>query len=65
MTEMRELRLPAELCTAVEKRFSHAFGSLEELISFILKDLSQDQAARLDENEQRLVEDRLRQLGYL
>jgi len=65
MTEMREIRLPADLCAAVEKRFSHAFGSVEELINFILRDLSQDQAAQLDESEQRLVEDRLRELGYL
>jgi hypothetical protein len=65
MTEMREVRLPADLCAAAEKRFGSKFGSLEELLAFILQDLSQDQAAQLDENEQRLVEDRLRGLGYL
>ncbi len=65
MTQMRELRLPAERCAAAEKRFSHAFASVDELLTFILHDLSRDQAAPLDENEQRLVEDRLRELGYL
>jgi hypothetical protein len=65
MTEMREVRLPADLCAAAEKKFVPQFGSLEELLTFILRDLSHDQATQLDENEQRLVEDRLRELGYL
>lgn len=65
MTEMKTLRLPADLCAAAEKKFGHVFGSLEELLTFILQDLSGDEASQLDEAEQRLVEERLRELGYL
>lgn len=66
MTEMmRELRLPADLCDAAEKKFGQKFGTLEELVTFILRDLLRDDAVRADEAEQRLVEDRLRELGYL
>ena len=65
MTEMRDVRLPADLCSAAEKKFSRAFASLEELLVFILRDLSLDQASQLDQAEQRLVEERLRELGYL
>lgn len=65
MTEMREVRLPADLCAAAEKQFAGTFRSLEELLSFILRDLSRDQAAQFDQAEQRLVEERLRELGYL
>ena len=65
MTEMREVRLPADLCAAAEKKFGQSFANLEELLSFILRDLSRDDAAQLDEAEQRLVEERLRELGYL
>jgi hypothetical protein len=32
---------------------------------FILRDLLNDEASHLDEAEQRLVEERLRDLGYL
>jgi hypothetical protein len=65
MTEMREVRLPAELCAAAEKKFSQKFSTLEELLSFILRDLSRDEALQLDQAEQRIIEDRLRELGYI
>jgi hypothetical protein len=65
MTEMRDVRLPADLCAAAEEKFSHTFANLEELLTFVLRDLSLDDAAQLDQAEQRLVEERLRELGYL
>jgi hypothetical protein len=65
MTEMREVRLPAELCAAAEKKFSQNFSTLEELLTFILRDLSRDDALQLDQSEQRIIEDRLRELGYI
>jgi hypothetical protein len=65
MTEMRDVRLPAEVCAAAEKKFGNVFGSLEELLVFVLRDLSRDDASSADQAEQRLVEERLRELGYL
>jgi len=62
---MRDVHLPADLCTAAEKRFGDSFGSLEEFLVFVLRDLTRDDAASADEAEQRLVEQRLRELGYL
>jgi hypothetical protein len=63
--ETRNVQLPADLCSAAEKKFGHAFANLEELLTFILRDLSRDSAAQFDQAEQRLVEERLRALGYL
>ncbi|MGA2346789.1 MAG: hypothetical protein ABSF93_12340 [Candidatus Sulfotelmatobacter sp.] len=65
MTEIRDVQLPADLCAAAEKKFGHVFASLEELLIFILRDLARSEADRSDEDEQRLVEQRLRELGYL
>lgn len=65
MTQMREVRLPAELCETAEKKFADKFGSLEELLAFILRDLLRDEATQLDQAEQRMIEDRLRELGYI
>jgi hypothetical protein len=62
---MRDVQLPADLCAAAEKKFGHTFGNLQELLTFILRDLSRDDASHLDQAEQRLVEERLRELGYL
>lgn len=65
MTEMRDVRLSADVCAAVEKKFVHKFKTLEELLEFLLRDLLRDDALKADEAEQRLVEERLRELGYL
>jgi len=65
MTEMREVRLPADLCAAAEKKFVPQFASLEELLVFVLRDLSRDDASQLDQAEQKIVEERLRDLGYM
>jgi hypothetical protein len=65
MTEMRDVRLPADLCASAEKKFGQTFANLEELLIFILRDLSRDDASHFDRAEQRLVEERLRELGYL
>jgi hypothetical protein len=62
---MREVRLPVDLCEAAEKKFAQKFGNLEELLAFILRDLLRDEGARLDQAEQRIIEDRLRELGYI
>jgi hypothetical protein len=65
MTEDRIVRLPQELCSAAEKRFELTFANIEELLVFVLRDLVREDAIQLDEAEQRLVEQRLRELGYL
>ena len=65
MAAMRAVQLPEELCAAVEKRFAHKFPTLEELLSFVLQNLLQDNAGQADIAEQKLVEERLRELGYL
>lgn len=65
MSAEREVRLPAELCFAVEKKFGQQFGSVEEFLVFVIRELLREQASQLDEREQRMVEERLRELGYL
>ena len=62
---MRSVNLPAELCTRAEKRFVQKFGSLEQLLEYVLRDLLRDEAAQTDEGEQHMIEQRLRDLGYL
>jgi hypothetical protein len=62
---MRDVRLPANLCAAAEEKFGQKFANIEELLSFVLRDLLRDDAAKADKAEQQLVEERLRELGYL
>jgi len=63
--EWRDLRLPADICAAAEERFGQSFGTLEDLLGFVLRELLRDEARQLDRSEQRIVEERLRELGYI
>ncbi len=65
MSEMREIRLPAELCAAAEEKFKGNFGSLDEMLAVVLQELLREDSLRADEVEQKMVEERLRELGYI
>jgi hypothetical protein len=65
MNEMRKIILPEELCRAAEERFSHRFGTLEEFLTAALHELLRDDAQRMDEQEQQIIEARLKALGYV
>jgi hypothetical protein len=65
VTNLRDVRLPVDLCAAAEAKFAQKFANIEELLSFVLRDLLRDDAAKVDKAEQQLVEERLRELGYL
>lgn len=62
---MRTVVLPEDLCRVAETRFAHRFESLDELITAVLKELVSEHALVMDENEQRVIEERLRGLGYI
>jgi hypothetical protein len=65
MNDFRNVSLPENLCAAAEEKFGKSFGSLQEFLTFLLRELVSDPTAGMDEAEQRLVEQRLRELGYL
>jgi hypothetical protein len=65
MSESREIRLPEDLCAAAEKKFAGKFGSLDELVAFLLHELVHGDTLELDQAEQAAVEQRLKDLGYL
>jgi hypothetical protein len=64
-SDLRDVRLPAQLCSEAEQRFAARFGNLEELLTFLLRELLRDDAAQMDQAEQRIIEERLRDLGYI
>jgi hypothetical protein len=64
-SEMRGVNLPANLCDTAEHKFRQRFANIDELLVFVLRELVRDDAARLDEAERRMVEERLRDLGYV
>jgi len=65
MSEWREIRLSADLCAAAEQKFGGSFRSLDELVAFLLQELISKNTIDLDRADQAIVEDRLRDLGYI
>lgn len=65
MTTLRQINLSEELCAQAEKKFGAHFESLEALLDFVLRELLHDEAEKLDEQEKKILEQRLRDLGYL
>jgi hypothetical protein len=63
--QIREVRLPSELCQAAEQKFGARFGNIEAFLTFVLQELVRDDAAQMDQAEQRVIEERLKDLGYI
>jgi hypothetical protein len=61
----RQINLSEDLCAAAEGRFTPQFENLESLLEFVLRELTQDKAEQLDQAEQALLEQRLKDLGYI
>ena len=65
MASTRKVCLPEELCQAAEKRFNQRFASVDELLVSMLQELLREDASKMDEREIQIVEQRLRNLGYV
>ena len=62
----RNLGLPARLFEATERLITGTrFKSVEEFVVFVLQELTAADGAQLDERERKVIEERLRELGYL
>jgi hypothetical protein len=65
VTETREIYIPADLYSAAEKKFCNDFHSVGELVIFLLQEMISRDTVALDQADQQLVEERLRDLGYI
>jgi hypothetical protein len=65
MAQYRTVNLPEDLCAAAEKRLASRFGSLETLMTFLLQEIVNNDAGKFDEAEEQMIEQRLKDLGYI
>ena len=65
MDELRTIHLPNDLCRAAEQKFASRFGTVEELVSTVLTELLREEGELMDAREERIIEARLRGLGYV
>lgn len=65
MNGTRSVTLPEELCAKAQEKFGPRFGSLDEFLCAVMTELLRDEAAVMDEREQKIIEERLKGLGYI
>ena len=65
MTQYRTVNLPEDLCGAAEKFLAGRFESLEALVSFLLQEIVKDDGSKFDQAEEQMIEQRLKDLGYI
>ena len=61
----RTVELPEDRCRAVERQFAHRLGTLDDLIVELPNQLLRDDALTMDKNEQHIIAERLKDLGYI
>jgi hypothetical protein len=62
---MRDLQLSSNLCSRAEEMYRKRFGSVEQFLTYVLEQLLRDDGAKMDQDEQRIIEERLKDLGYI
>lgn len=65
MAQGRMVSLPEDLCAEAEKQFKRRFDNVEALLTFVLQEITRTDVSQLDQREERMLEQRLRDLGYL
>lgn len=65
MPESRTVQLPEDLCAAAETWIKGRFPNLESLLTSFLQEITQHDPARFDESEEQMIEQRLKDLGYM
>lgn len=65
MTQFQTVSLPKNLCAEVEKQFGGRFDNIEALLTFVLQEITKVDASLLDQAEEQMIEQRLKDLGYL
>jgi len=65
MSTFRTVSLPEELCAAAEQKFRGRFRSLPEMVRALLEELVRDDTWEMDVQEQKIIEERLKGLGYI
>lgn len=65
MNPYRTVNLPEELCVAAEKFMAGRFESLDALIVFLLQEVVKDDVSKFDQAEEQMIEQRLKDLGYI
>lgn len=65
MAVTRDVKLPEDLCQKIEQMYETRFGTLEQFLAMVLQELARDDAAQADQAEQQIIEERLKDLGYV
>ena len=63
--QYKTVQLPEDLCREAETWLKGKFDGLESLLVFLLQEIVKDPGSQLDRQEEEIVQQRLRDLGYI
>jgi hypothetical protein len=65
VSQYRTLQLSEDLCAKAQTWMPTRFATLEAFVEFLLQEMMREDASKLDEAEEQIVQQRLRDLGYI
>jgi hypothetical protein len=65
MPQHRTIELPEDLCATADRWLHGRFDNLEAMLRVVLEQIVKNDSRDFDESEEQLLEQRLRDLGYL
>ena len=65
MSTMRTISLPEALCLKAEQKFRHRYETVDDFLLAVMTELLRDDATVMDMSEQKIIEERLKGLGYI
>jgi hypothetical protein len=65
MSTLRTISLPEELCLRAEQKFRHRYQSVDDFLLAVMTELLRDDATTMDLGELKIIEERLKGLGYI
>lgn len=65
MSDMRTLRIPEALCREAETKFGLRFSTVDELVTAMIAELLRNDSEIMDQAEEKIIEERLKSLGYI
>lgn len=65
MSQSRTVSLPEDLCRAADQFLIGRFENLEALLTFLLQEVVKHDTGKFDRAEEQMIEQRLKDLGYI
>lgn len=61
----RSVQIPEDLYRTIKDRLGSQFTNVDDFVSYVLREVLREDFPSFDESEQKMIQSRLKDLGYL